>query len=341
MNLTEYRNGLKKIKGKVFAVVYIFEGETAKGYNHYWVWKSDIIGGWLNAIQFLGGVPLILDTRTFVNKAMNGTLPHIDYILNLNCGNTDLSSLSLIPSVCSFLSIPCIPCDSVAILSSENKIVSNYIANGVNINVPENVNPISTSGIYRPKNLGSSLGVKIGKCGELGDQGIYQKFIKGYDVTIPFLYNPAIDALDMLVPVLYYPENKDPYWIYSLEYKEKGVGFSMHPVQKINSQLKEMLLDFLSIIPIKTYGRIDARIEYDHNTLDNTILSNEITHDNFYFVEVNSMPTIEDNDSWEIALSCVNNNHSNFSEIIKTFTETFNSYNKNAFMLSCAINAYS
>lgn len=341
MNLTEYKNSLKKIKGKIIAVVYIFEGETAKGYNHYWVWKSDIICGWLNAIQFLGCVPLILDTRTFVNKAMNGTLPHIDYILNLNCGNTELSSLSLIPSVCSFISVPCIPCDSAAILSSENKIVSNYIANGVNINVPETINPISSDGIYRPKNLGSSLGVKIGECGELGNQGMYQKFIKGYDVTIPFLYNPAIDALDILTPIFYYPENKDPHWIYSLEYKEKGDGFSMHPVPNIELRLKEMLFDFLSIIPIKTYGRIDARISYDRDVLDDAILSNEITHDNFYFVEVNSMPTIEENDSWDIALSYADNNHTDFSKIIKAFTETFNSYNKNAFILSCAINAYS
>ena len=127
-NNTYYKNQLEELKGKTIAIVYIFEGEDAPGFNHYWVWKSDIISGWLNAVQELECVPFILDVRTFVQKAMNHTLPHIDFVVNLNCGSYDLSSMSLVPSTCSFLSIPCIPCNAAAIILSENKKVSNLLA---------------------------------------------------------------------------------------------------------------------------------------------------------------------------------------------------------------------
>lgn len=102
----DYMTFLKKMRGKTIAIVYIFEGENAPGFKHYWIWKSDIITGWMNAVQELECLPFIIDVRTFIQKAINQTLPHIDFVLNLNCGSYDLSSMSLIPSMCSFLSIP-------------------------------------------------------------------------------------------------------------------------------------------------------------------------------------------------------------------------------------------
>ena len=131
----EYMSFFEKIRGKTIAIVYIFEGENAPGFKHYWIWKSDIITGWMNAVQELECLPFILDVRTFIQKAINQTLPHIDFVLNLNCGSYDLSSMSLVPSMCSFLSIPCIPCDACSILTSENKRISNLIAMAKGITV--------------------------------------------------------------------------------------------------------------------------------------------------------------------------------------------------------------
>ena len=104
MNTT--KNELKnyeKLKGKNVAVVYIFEGETAPGFDHYHVWEGDIIASWLKAIKSLHCLPYILDVRTFVEKGLSGTLPHIDYVINLNCGSKELSPMGLVPSTCAFL----------------------------------------------------------------------------------------------------------------------------------------------------------------------------------------------------------------------------------------------
>ena len=146
-NIEIYKKQLSSLRGKTIAIVYIFEGEKASGFKHYWVWKSDIISGWLKAVQEIGCLPFILDVRTFVQKAINNTLPHIDFVLNLNCGSYELSSMSLIPSMCSFLSIPCIPCDAAAIVMSENKLISNLLALSKAIEVPDALNKPSDNGV--------------------------------------------------------------------------------------------------------------------------------------------------------------------------------------------------
>ena len=111
------KNIFESITGKTIAIVYIFEGEDAPGFEHYHIWRGDVISEWLKATQDLRGLPFILDVRTFVEKAMNNTLPKIDYVINLNCGSCELSPMGIVPSVCGFLKIPCIPCDTAAIVS--------------------------------------------------------------------------------------------------------------------------------------------------------------------------------------------------------------------------------
>ena len=111
------KNIFESITGKTIAIVYIFEGEMSPGFEHYHIWRGDVISEWLKATQDLRGLPFILDVRTFVEKAMNNTLPKIDYVINLNCGSCELSPMGIVPSVCVFLKIPCIPCDTAAIVS--------------------------------------------------------------------------------------------------------------------------------------------------------------------------------------------------------------------------------
>lgn len=128
MDISYIRTYLNRIEGKTIALVYIFENEEAIGYEHYDIWKGDVISEWLIAIQELNCKPLILDARTFAEKAINKNLPKIDTVINLNNGNMNLSTLSFIPSICSFVGIPCIPCNATAIISGENKFFSNCIA---------------------------------------------------------------------------------------------------------------------------------------------------------------------------------------------------------------------
>lgn len=48
---------INSIRGKTIAIVYIYEKEDAPGFDHYWMWKGDIIAGWIKAIYELECVP--------------------------------------------------------------------------------------------------------------------------------------------------------------------------------------------------------------------------------------------------------------------------------------------
>ena len=154
------KNKLIELKGKTIALVYIFEKETADGFNHFLIWKDKVLTGWLSAIYELNCLPYIIDVRTFMQKASCGTLPHIDYVINLNSGCISLSTMGLVPSICSFLNIPCIPCDTNAILATENKKISNFIAIGTNLQIPKFLDKYNNFGIYRPLSMGNSIGIE-------------------------------------------------------------------------------------------------------------------------------------------------------------------------------------
>lgn len=341
--LTTYRKQLDMIRGKTIAVVYIFENENASGFQHYWIWKSDIITGWLNAIQELECIPYIMDVRTFIQKTSNNTLPHVDFVLNLNCGSYNLSSMALVPSMCSFLSIPCIPCDAAAIIMSENKNISNILANAKGLLVPITLPDSNKNGIFRPLNLGSSIGIKIGEIDDHCKDGLYQAFIPGYDVTIPIMYNPIYNELDLLPPLLYMPNSNNPNWIYDLHEKyAETENFVKLPISTVDESLKETIIKYANIFPIKTFGRIDARLKCVEKQLSKNVLSKALSLENLYFVEINSMPTIEYGDSFEMAYEKAKNtkNHS-FFECINAYCEYFKYPTMIGFILSTSIIAMS
>lgn len=315
-----FEKRFNELRGKTIAIVYIFEKEDAPGFKHYWVWKSDIISGWMNAVQELECVPYIMDVRTFIQKAINRTLPQIDYIINLNCGNYELSSLSLVPSMCSFLGIPCIPCDATTVVMSENKKISNLLAEIKGIKVPNEVPPYYEDGIFRPLNLGSSIGIQKGRPNSPKYPGLYQEFIPGYDVTIPIAYNPNKLDIDLLPPLVYLPKSNDPQWIYDLNEKYTEIeGFAKLPILDIESLTYNVLLDFAHTFPITTFGRIDARIKCNDDKLSENIIKKPLSLENLYFIEINSMPTIEFGDSFEMAYDVAKKHkeHSFHKSIVK------------------------
>ena len=219
-------NPLKELRGKTIAIVYIFEKEDADGFGHFLIWKDKILTGWLSAVYELECLPYIIDVRTFMQKASNYSLPHIDYVVNLNSGCSELSTMGLIPSVCSFLGIPCIPCDATAILTTENKKISNYVAIGNALQTPKALDAENDYGIFRPINLGNSIGIEKKRFTDFHADGLYQEFIPGYDVTIPVAYNFLSLELDVLPPTLYYPHTQDPDWIFDEETKVEDKGLT-------------------------------------------------------------------------------------------------------------------
>ncbi len=279
-----------EISGKTICIVYTFEGEDAPGFEHYHIWKSDIISKWLLAVQELSCRPLILDVRTFVDKAISNTLPSIDYVLNLNCGSCELSPMALIPSICGFFHIPCIPCDATAILAGENKLISNLLAKATGIQIPKTLDSETAKGIFRPLNLGSSIGVKRKFSYHI--KGLYQEFIQGYDITTPVVYNPITKKMDTMPTVLYVADNDSVEWYLNEENKNSRNGFVRKTIYNISNELYTKYIELAQNLSINTFCRIDARIKCD--TPDNlkSLLKKPLQLEDVYFIEINPMPTV-------------------------------------------------
>ena len=328
---------LHEIFGKTIGVVYTFEGEDAPGFEHYHVWQSDIISKWLLAIQDLKCRPLILDVRTFVDKAICGTLPNIDYVLNLNCGGCELSPMALIPSVCAFFHIPCIPCDASTILAGENKFMSNLVAKATGLQVPQTLHKNIMGGIFRPLNLGSSIGVKR----EFSSiqKGIYQEFIPGYDITTPIVYNPVRQEMDIMPTVLYIAENDNVEWFLGEECKNSRSGFTRKSIFDLSEELKKKYLELTQNIAINTFCRIDARIKCSSSNELKSLLKKPLQPEDIYFIEINPMPTVWINNAFSHSFSEINKVQY-FSTYLKDLEKIVPEITLHNFLLSTAILAF-
>lgn len=332
-----FKKKLEKLKGKTIAIVYIFEGDNSSGFEHFYIWKSNIIAKWMTAVQELSCLPLILDVRTFVDKAINNTLPNIDFVINMNSGTYDLSTMALVPSVCSSIGVPCIPCNAVSIVTGENKRLSNMIASTIGLNVPNDLEPENNTGIFRPINLGNSLGVRRGYPINTED-GIYQEFIEGIEITTPLVYNGMINEMEVLPSIAFVPNDNDPNWFYGEADKKKQQGYHFRTIT-IDSFLKEKYLELAKALSIHTYCRIDARVKcFNPDELQNT-LENGARLELTYFIEINVMPTIRDNNSFCYSFNSVES-HDRIYNNIAIQKEVFDIVNINSFLLTNSMISY-
>lgn len=282
---------LSALKRKNIALVYTFENESAPGFGHYDFWKFNIIGDWGRAVEQLGCMPYVLDVRTFGYKALNNSLPPLDFVVNLNAGNESLSTLGLVPSLAGFIGVPCIPNDSLATVAGESKTLSNKVAMAHGIIVPPKLDPAIKGGILRPDNYGSSRGVFRQKMGLKSEHELYQEFIPGVDFTVPFLFNPASHQLEGLPGVMYIPENRNMFWFLGEEEKAQHTGYTKTLVPAA-ADVAEAFCQLAKSFQIKTLCRIDSRVACeDYETLDE-IRKEPIPLSRIRFMEINAMPTI-------------------------------------------------
>lgn len=332
----QYIEMIQSIKGKTIAIVYIFEGEDAPGFKHYHVWKSDVISLWMNAVQSLHCMPLILDVRTFVEKALNRTLPKIDYVINLNCGSCELSPMSMVPATCAFIGVPCIPCDAVTIVTGENKRLSNLIAKGVGLNVPQELPASDERGIYRPLNLGSSCGVIRGQTPNDSADGLYQEFLPGYDITTPIVYNPLKGDFDILPSIIYLPDSENLDWYFGEDEKSSGDGYRRGIIPSLSDELKESYFKLIRAMGICTYCRIDSRLHCEDTSMAKSLRHQPLGQDNLFFIEINPMPTIKAHNSFGYCFSAITPKDAVYP-CVKAFQELIGDDSVHSFLLSCAM----
>lgn len=327
---------LHVLQGKTIGVIYTYEGENASGFSHYHFWKGDVISNWLIAIQQLRCRPFILDVRTFVEKAIAETLPSLDFILNLNCGGCELSPMALVPAISSFFRIPCIPCDAVAILAGENKRMSNLVAKATGLNVPKTLSKQETNGIFRPLNLGSSIGVKKGPLSGDEPDGLYQEFISGYDITTPIVYNPYINKMDFLPTVIYMPPEDDVNWFLGEKQKDTRSGFTRETIILLDKKLKYKYMELVKNLSINTFCRIDARIKCNSKKQLFEILKRPLQIEDIYFIELNPMPTVWINNAFSHSFASIDEGHS-ISAYISLLKNTIPEINVYTFLLSLSM----
>lgn len=329
----KYMAMLEAIAGKTIGLVYIFEGETAEGCAHYAVWQADVISAWLNAIQELRCMPLIMDVRTFVHKATNNTLPHIDYVINLHNGTVSLSTLCLVPATCAFLNVPCIPCDANTVSVGENKVLSNIIAQGVGLKVPRNLSLDAVNGINRPKNFGSSIGVVRGK--KKLDVDLYQEFIDGVDMTTPILYNPLTGELDTLPAILYVPDNQDPKWFLGEKEKATHSTYTKHIIH-FDNITKEHFLHMAETCGVDAFCRIDCRVHCKSTSEIQALRNSVVEFDKVFFIEINPMPTIKNGINYLMSLENLVPG-SSFARCLELYNTYISTPSLTGFVLSCSI----
>lgn len=329
-NIVRFKEKLSKLKGKTIAIVYIFEGDVDSGFEHFYIWKSNIISKWMSAVQQLSCMPLIIDVRTFVDKAINKTLPHIDYVINLNSGTYNLSTMALVPAMCAAINVPCIPCNAVSIVTGEEKNLSNHVAAALGIKVPQTLDETDNTGIFRPISLGNSLGVHRGFA-QHKENGIYQEFIKGYEITTPLVYNSLRGQMEVLPSVVFAPNNDDPNWYYGMSDKKTQQGYHFLPLE-LHEELKNKYIQLANTLSVQTYCRIDARIKCETEEEMSRILQEGAFLDNTYFIEINVMPTIRDNNSFCYSFNNIKENNPIW-DCIKIQEETFGDIDINSFLL--------
>lgn len=110
---------------------------------------------------------------------------------------------------------------------------------------------------------------------------------------------------------------------------------------KIEDKCKLNLLNFAKEFPINTFGRIDARLRCNDKKLSKEIIKKPLSGESLYFIEINSMPTIEPEDSFEYALNYIMKNPEN--SFYSCATIYYNKIKKptiNGFLLFCSMASF-
>jgi len=293
------------LHGRRVALVYSYPKAKEPSDRWYDRWKTRVIMSYGEALERIGIFPFYCDVDTFCEKAFSASLPEIDAAFSLNAGVRPVSHFALVPAVAQWCEIPIIPCTADVIMAGERKDLGNNLAAQTKIRVPKvfNCSQIDEAKredwlIVKPRDLGGSFGLKRipGTTLRLEDfdfARIVQRFVRGYDVTIPVFLDAQIGQLVVGDATVYVPSNSNPTdWIYDRGAKEAYVGGGdLTEISRTQIPLDKdactAIHDFAIMLGVDCFARIDFRLEAD-------LLQGVdcISLDQLSFIEVNPMPTV-------------------------------------------------
>lgn len=142
-------------------------------------------------------------------------------------------------------------------------------------------------------------------------------------------------------PTLYYPHTQDPDWIFDEETKVEDKGLTRLQFTDIQDETKQAILRFFRVFGIKTYGRIDARLK-ETRLLTGDAVKKTFSFNDCYFLEINSMPTIEPDDGFDLAFKAVQSNKTHsFYKCASEYVLNIKNPTINGFLLACSMMALS
>lgn len=342
---TQFREQIKSLWGKSAAVVYGFA--PAGRFTQIWYdrWRSSVISSYGNALEELGLHPYFVDAATFARQALDGSLPEVICAFNLNAGITPIHHWSMVPSVASWCGIKPFPSEADVLIVGERKDTANLIARECGFAVPRTFHkeqlpliPPDMPVIVKPRDLGGSVGLMRSTAGELVADDIsqftdvIQEFVRGFDLTIPVVWQPTQGRHRCVAGVIYLPEDNSLDWYHSAETKKSRQGYSKQVIP-IPAELEFMLVGFAKRIELGPYARIDIRVQCAPNAHGDI---DWVTADPI-FIEVNPLPTIRHGINFlnvvehEIFQSAFKSEATELAEILRHPSSA------HAFVLACAL----
>ena len=111
-------------------------------------------------------------------------------------------------------------------------------------------------------------------------------------------------------------------------------GFKTINYEICNNEIINELEKALVTMEVNTFARIDARIKANDNKLNSNIITEELSLESFYFIEINAMPTIEHGDGFDLSLQYILESPSNqFHKCAKEYYSNVSKPTINGFVL--------
>lgn len=296
----QFRERFASLRGESAAVVYGFAPSGKFTQIWYDQWRSSVISSYGSALEELGLHPYFVDAVSFARQALDGSLPKVVCAFNLNAGITPIYHWSMVPSVASWCGIRPFPSEADVLIVGERKDTACLIAQDCGLAVPRtfrkdqllSLDPL-TPAILKPRDLGGSIGLKYSTAGALAADNavkstdIIQEFVRGFDVTIPVVWQPTLGKHRCVAGVMYLPENNSQNWYHSADTKKSGRGY-LKRIVPIPLELESLLVSFAKRIELGPYARIDIRIQCQPDDAGDVDWKGAKP----FFIEVNPLPTL-------------------------------------------------
>ena len=283
---------LKSLGSHRLAIVYSdrFEGESCQTWYHRW--RTDVVSFFSQAAESLGMEMTFLNVDQLIEMSQLGRDYFPEYVLNLNAGNRYIGNLVIAPALSSWRHKTIAFCDARTSILSEDKPTSRLYAKEAGFALPRSFPDlkINDSAIYKPTNLGSSVGVYKKKYdGHEPDGYMVEEFIKGYDGTIVLIPSCTNGRLHTIAAQLVIPKVEQPTdWIYSEVAKEETR--EAPEMEFVDVDFDDEIADAASRLAYSCGCTSVARIDIRYTELHEG--TNRLTLANTKFIELNALPTM-------------------------------------------------